>query len=121
MIIYLNNLEPKMDQKQQKDFGRQVMRRIWFVFYARKIFQPVVLEVLGLLAVFLSIKSMVSLGNIVQNLIQSEDVFAYTETAILETEFAVQAGLVIGFTLCFLLFKRTLKSLTLTNFTENKV
>ncbi len=99
-----------MDQETQKNFNRKIMRRIRFIHYGRKVLHPIVLEILGLFVVAFSIKSMVSLGNVVQNFLQSENIFSYTETAILKTELTVQTALGFGLILGVMLLKHTLKS-----------
>ena len=82
-----------MDKDSLEKINRKIMRRIRFIYYGRKILQPFFLEMLALFVVIFSIKGMVSLGNVVQNFLSSEDVFLYAETAVLETESAVQIAM----------------------------
>lgn len=110
-----------MDKDSLEKINRKIMRRIRFIYYGRKILQPFFLEMLALFVVIFSIKGMVSLGNVAQNFLSSEDVFLYTETAILETELAVQMAVVASIILCCLMGKRAWNNINYLFLNKNKV
>lgn len=106
MIIYLNNSNFNMDNESQKNFNKQIMRRIWFLYYSKKALNPVILESLGILVALWAVKGAVSLGNVLHNFLNSDNVFTYTERAVLDTELSVQVSLFVILILSLLLIKR---------------
>jgi hypothetical protein len=122
MLIFLNNCDNDMNSiGNQENFSKKVMRRVWFVYYSKKVLNPIVLESLGILVAVWSTKGMVPLGNIVKNLMKSEDVFVYTERAVLDTELTVQIAMLIVLVLSVLLFRRFFPYSVFSSFKKRRV
>jgi hypothetical protein len=122
MLIFLNNCDSDMNSTgNQENFSKKVMRRVWFLYYSKKVLNPIVLESLGILVAVWSTKGMVSLGNIVKNLMKSEDVFVYTERAVLDTELTVQIAMLIVLVLSVLLFRRFFPYSVFSSFKKRRV
>lgn len=95
----------------------EVMRRIYFIFFLKKTFSPLALELMGLFLSALVIASSVSLSNILANTLhtlQSQNmtnIAEYYFVAFRDTEGVVQGTIVVSLILIFFVAKKPLKNL----------
>ncbi len=110
-MIPTENINPGID------FNREVMRRVNLVFYAKKLFNPIVLEsvalvgILGSIAFFVSIKSVLNNYSSVRGFVESG---SFWFNAVYYTESHVQCvlgvALILGGVLGYQTLKKTLKN-----------
>jgi len=76
----------------------RIMRRIYMIWFARTLWHSLALKILGLGALVIILKQLVSLQSVIMNTLQFSSfshMFSYLEYAFAHTHFSVQATLAL--------------------------
>lgn len=96
---------------ENKELQKRIMKRVTRTYYLKRVFNPLLFKVYGLVAVGAGVASVVSVRNVVANMPDLLDVnglYTFAQSALLNTEFSVQLALIVAALLSALLIRDTL-------------
>ncbi len=75
-----------------ENLNRKIMRRIWIVYFLRRVWTPLLRKIYVLAGLFFAVTSLVSLPNVIANLPQEglRAIGTFLWNALINAEFAVQ-------------------------------